>query len=786
MNFPSVFYKATKELNTYEKHVNAPYIRKNFKADACDKAIITVSSAGFYDLYLNGRKITKGLLAPYISNPDDIIYFDEYDVTGLLKENNSVCLILGNGMQNSIGGRVWDFDIARFRNVPSFAMSLTYIKSDGSEEIKYADESFKCHPSPIIFDDLRSGCFYDANLEIDDWMSPSFDDSSWDNVMKADMPRGEFRLCEADPIVITQEVNPVEIKKCRLDSEFDNRDNMKLPTQMNLDFHGQEGTLFDFGKNTAGICRLKVNGKKGQKICIIFSELKLGNGNISVKNTGSFYPVGYGQTVYYVCKGANNEVFEPAFCYMGYRYALAFGLDEVQISDDTLTMLVANSDLKERANFECSDNIMNSLGKMSRISDLANFYYFPTDCPHREKNGWTGDAAVSSERMMLTLTPENSYREWLRNICKAQRGDGALPGIVPTGGWGFDWGNGPAWDNVLTELCWQIYRFRGDLTPAKECSESIFRYLSYISQKRRDDGLIEIGLGDWLQPLKGAGDPTAPLYLTDSVISMYICRKSMDLFKALGLTYHYTFAESLYNSFRNSIRENCVDFSTMTVRSHCQTAQSICIYYGVFEDSEKAKACDVLLDIIHEKNDHFDCGMIGIRTLFHVLSDCGQSELAYRMITRTDYPSYGILLRQGLTSLPEDFLPEEEWDSPNSLNHHFMGDIINWFIQRIAGIRVNPRNKSCNDFDISPAFISQLSSVKAHYDAPCGRVEVEWKKDGDNILLNISCPDEAGGYIVLPDGWCFVDENNSRSKLSRAAIFNLVPGEYKVSKQYSF
>ena len=150
----------------------------------------------------------------------------------------------------------------------------------------------------------------------------------------------------------------------------------------------------------------------------------------------------------YICKGEGEETFVPPFTYHGFRYVLVEGIDEAQATESLLTYLVMNSDLKERGNFSCSDETVNLLQLFTRRSDLANFYYFPTDCPHREKNGWTGDASMSAEHMLLNLHAENSLREWMRNVRKAQRIDGALPGIVPTSGWGFAWGNGPAWDSV--------------------------------------------------------------------------------------------------------------------------------------------------------------------------------------------------------------------------------------------------------------------------------------------------------------------------------------------------
>ncbi|MBQ9551531.1 MAG: family 78 glycoside hydrolase catalytic domain [Clostridia bacterium] len=780
MKFPQKFYKATHTYNSYEKHVNAPYLRADLRFEEGKKYVLTVSGLGFYKLFFNGKEITKGLLAPYISSPDDIVYFDRYDMTGLIdySGDNTVALLLGNGMQNAPGGRVWEFDSARFRGAPRFAMMLTETDEQGNETRQDIGARFKTAPSPILFDDLRSGCFYDANLEQAGWNLPGFDDSDWQPVLPAEAPRGERRLCDADPILVRETRKAIEIREAAMDPRLNNRSNMRLDTQFKFDILGKTGVMFDFGVNTAGICRLTLDGKKGQKIFIQFCEMLTTDGKPSYQNTGSFYPDNYGQTAYYVCKGEKGETFEPSFCYFGYRYAVVYGLEPQQISEDTLVMLVANSDLKERGAFTCSDNVMNRLGEMARVSDLANFWYFPTDCPHREKNGWTGDAACSAEHMLLTLTPERSYREWLRNICKAQNDLGQLPGIVPTGGWGFEWGNGPAWDNVLSELCWQIWRMRGDLTPAKECKDSLMRYVAYLAANREKNGLINFGLGDWLQPGKGAGDPVAPVRLTSSVIAMYIANKTADLFDALGYALHRDFARGLARELRKAIRENLIDFGTMTVLPRCQTAQAICLYYGVFDESERARAGEVLLDIIHETDDHVDSGMIGMRVLFHALSMIGQGELAYKMITRTDYPSYGMFVRRNLTSLPEDFMEDKDHDYANSLNHHFFGDIVSWFMQKVVGIRVNPRGISPNQIDVTPDFLDALASAEGYYLAPAGKISVAWTKADASATLTIDTPDGVTGDIRLPAGWVFVDEKHPRSSLNNSNFIELREGTY--------
>jgi len=774
MEFSNNFISAGREFTTFEKHIPAPYFRKSFNLEnKLKSAEITICGLGFYDLFINGKKITKGYLAPYISNPDDIIYFDNYDLTDLLTEGENVIGVqLGNGMQNAPGGQVWDFHTARFRGAPKLALCFEATYENKEELIFEADESFKTAPSPIWFDDLRCGVFYDARKEIPGWSEPGFDDSCWTGALIAEKPRGDAEICEADPIVKAMELPPVSVRKATLWPYGARGDMSDIDTEYKP--QNTEGFLYDFGVNAAGIYRLKIKGTAGQKIEMQFCEYLEADGSPSYSNI-NFYPDGYSQRDIYICKGGEEECYSPAFTYHGYRYCQVMGITDEQAKPELLTYLVLNSDLKERGSFECSDETANKLQEMTRRSDLANFYYFPTDCPHREKNGWTGDAAVSCEHITLNLAAEKSYTEWLRNIRKAQLADGSLPGIVPTTGWGYLWGNGPAWDCALTFLPYYTYLYRGDKKILRENATAIFRYLNYISTKRNEDGLLKIGLGDWLPVGRGADHYKVPLEVTDSVISMSICKKAATIFGELGLSLQENFAKSLYNELRGAVRERLVDFNTMTVAGRCQSGQSMALFHDVFEPGEKQKAFDVLLQIIHENGDHIDFGMLGARALFHVLSEFGESDLAFKMITRPDYPSYGNWIVNGATSLWEDFQPEGS--KPNSLNHHFFGDISNWFISKVAGLQVNPNGKNAREVNIKPAFVAALDFAKAHYDTVAGRVEVQWRRSGKDILLKIDAAGVVKGKIILPPGYVFGGKNE---KVAGTAYVGLKSGEYVV------
>ena len=766
MKFSERFIKASLDMCDFDHHVPAPYLRKTFVLDMEPKrAEITICGLGFYELYVNGKNITKGPLAPYISNPDDVCYYDRYDLSGLLKKGkNALGIILGNGFRNAFGGFVWDFDKASCRGVPTAALCLEAADGEKAFEME-ADESFRVHPSPILFDDERMGCRYDARKEIPDWSLPDFDDSLWEHALPEKKPRGIAKLCEAEPIAVTEELKPVsvtyheEMPYC-----YESMQNDAAPLQGAL---AKGAYVYDFGVNGAGVTRLHIkNGAPGQRITIRHAE-DLVHGDVSVnstiflrKNTTKQY-IEYGQTDVYICKGG-DETFTPVFKYDGFRYAIVEGLTEEQATEDALTFLVMNSDLKERAGFSCSDPMLNQLQTCARRSDLSNFYYFPTDCPHREKNGWTGDASVSAEHMLLNLKAGKSLREWLLNIRLSQRADGALPGIVPTGGWGLAWGNGPAWDSVCVNLPYYLYRFTGKKEIIEENAAMILRYLFYISGRRDERGLIAVGLGDWLDPFeKERGGIASPLWVTDSAVIYDISRKAAFLFDQIGLTKEADYAEAFVQEMRTSFRKHLIDPETMTVAGDCQTSQALALEAGLFDEAELPAARRRLIEIIHRDGDVNACGMIGLRYVYHALIHAGEADLSYKLITSTSRSCYGYWMIHGATSLWECF-PDLSTGTAGSKNHHFMGDISSLFIQEFAGLKPNPRFEGVNSYEISPQFVSGLDWAEAHYSAPCGEISVRWEKMGGGVILRVSAPKEARGRLILPQGYAFRDHEKEK------------------------
>ena len=719
----------------FAHRVAAPYLRRAFDLKFTPKtADLKICGLGFYRLWINGREITKGNFAPYISNPDDRMYFDTYALTPCLQPGENVLgVLLGNGFQNDFGGAVWDFDKAPWRSAPKLAIEFCAV---GSEETLsfHADGHFLTHPSPILFDEYRLGEIYDARQELPGWNLPGYDTAGWTPALPADAPKGALCECRAEPIRRYETLSPVSVTPC------------------------DGGFLYDFGRNTAGICHLHLtDAAPGQTVVIKFCE-RLRDGKFDQSNLYNqpvekypFYFTDFSRVEYHARGG--DELYEPSFAWFGYRYAFVLGVRPDQATAGLLSFPVLSSDLRRVGHFSCSDETVNRIFDMIVNSDRSNFYYFPTDCPHREKNGWTGDASLSAPQMSLLLDTTESYLEWLRCVVAAQRADGALPGIVPTSGWGFAWGNGPAWDSVLFNLPYTVWRLRGDTRAIAVTADAMLRYLAYIRTRRSADGTVAIGLGDWVPVGKKPNRYDTPLVLTDSIMVTDMANKASVMLAVIGRKKDAAIAAALRDEMLASIRGVLLDKTAGRLANGTQTAQAMGLYYGIFLPEERRKAFGLLMTRIKENNGRFDCGFLGLHVLFHVLSEFGEGETAYHMITGKEFPSYRNLLDRGETAMVEAFQPEGGPEC-GSHNHHFLGDVVRWFFRSLAGLEI----VNCRRIRVSPLFVRELDSAEASYELPGGTAAVAWRRCGSRILLTVTHPADVSCDINCDCTVCDVRE----------------------------
>ena len=727
------FIASTTQISTFSNPIQAPYFRKSFNLKTKEKTTLYIAVAGLYELYFNGIKITKGILAPYISNPSDLIYYDEYDITNLIQEGkNTVAVLLGNGMQNCFGGEIWNFHIAPWVNSPRFAMSIF----QGEKQVLETDDSFKVYNSPILLNDLRVGEHVDNRLSVEGWNTVLFDDSTWANAIVVDSPKGEIKKCEVEPIKIEKELSAVSISKV------------------------ENGYLYDFGENNAGIIRLKPNSSRGTKIVLSFGEYLKG-GTLCRENLlfEQLNVDDYVQKDVYICSGEQNELYESTFTYHGFRYALVEGITEEQATKDLLTYLVCHSDVKTVGTIEFDNEMLNLLQEITLRSDISNFFYFPTDCPHREKNGWTGDIYISAEQYMYNFDAYASFRQWLEQLRYCQLENGTVPGIIPADPKMLPV-YGPAWDGVIVELPLQMYRFTGDIKYLVENKDAIKKYMVYMAGKRKENGLISFGLGDWCPVGKdSASDYDTSLEFICSAYYLKQLRETKFIFSLLGDEEFAKYVESLYEEMLLEFKGNFVIDGRVTEQT--QTGLSLAIKFKLLLAEEQKRAVQDLVSLIESNDSLMTVGVLGARYIFEVLTENGYVELAYKMIMQDKFPSYGYYLNRGATALWENFYEltddnvnwtRKDGGKLSSLNHHFWGHVSAWLYKYLGGLVINPDYTNYKSVIIAPKLIDSVKKCNLTYSFKFGTCFVNYIIEKGKFKLFIDIPQEVSCKVILPNG----------------------------------
>lgn len=743
MFFSKNFVSKTKEYNSVDRHVPAPIMRKTFFAETDGEEFgIDVCGLGFYRIFINGKEIGKSFRVTYLYNPDDFLFYDRYELKEYVKKGkNAIAFILGNGALNMLDNNIWQFENAAWRSATKVAFTIFK-----GERIISEAEDVKCHDSPITFDDLRGGCRYDANKEVVNFADADFDDSGWDDAIPAKTPKGEPRECKVPPVKAIRKIKPVSVKKS--------------PTGR---------YLYDFGENVAGVCELKINAEKGQVITLQYGEYERSD-ELQIDNITNYEKLhpGYIQKDVYVAKDG-EQVFIPSFTYHGFKYVAVSGITDEQATKELLTCIVMHPEFKKAGEFSCDDPVVNKIQDAVLRSNLSNMVLVPTDCPHREKNGWTGDVALSAEQFFYNHKAEDFLRGYTNCVCAAQKEDGSLPGIVPTGGWGFEWGNGPGWDIVVPEVAYRIYQATGDKSVYEEVSDCILKYINYLETKKNENGLYSYGLGDWCEAGKiWASMFVTPVEITDTITIVYYYALAEKIFAVLGnekmRERAITAKKELTERFRKVHVKGC------SVVPESITGQAMALYYGIFTEEEKSAATKKLVELINADEYGMRVGVAGGRALFDALAENGEAELAYKLITKKEFPSYAYMVeRYSGGTLWEAFnemfdkgfngeINRTDGERPLSFNHHFWGFVSTFFYKYIAGIRLI----DVNTVEIKPIFINGVNSVVASHEFKSGRVEVRIKKGDGKDTVNVTV-NGVNAIFIYPVGY---SETGKKIKLN--------------------
>jgi len=623
--------------------------------------------------------------------------------------------MLGNGWYNMHTRATWNFDQSPWRAEPTMLMHLRIEFEDGTVQTVVSDGSWRANTGPVVLDSIRTGEVYDARREIPNWDRANFDDSRWETPRIVDGPEGFLVAQMMPPMRVTETIRPVKITEPR------------------------EGVfIVDMGQLFPGWAQLRVSGPTGTRVQLRYSERLDESGMIERDEIKKFNFEGPFQTDTYILKGGGQEVWEPRFTYHGFRYVEVTGFPGTPTLG-SLRGRVVHTDFKTAGSFECSSELLNTIQRLTRWSYRGNYHGYPTDCPQREKNGWTGDAHLAAEQAMFNFHNAASYGKWIQDIADEQQADGSVAAIIPTSGWGYTFGNGPAWDSAFFIIPWYQYVYKGDARILTRHLDSFQRYVDYLNSVSMDH-IVSIGLGDW-----APADTVTPntitstgYYYVDTLILAEAARLAGK--KEMAETYSER-AKEIRAAFNKEFYQGDGIYLNGS-----QTAQSCAVYQGMVKESEKAKVLEKLVADIGQKDGHLDTGILGAKYLFHTLSENGLHDVAWQVATQTTPPSYGAWVAQGATTL------WEHWDGHSSLNHIMFGDISTWFYQKLAGIRPDPAQPGFKNIILRPQPVGNLTSAKAVHESMYGKIASSWRLEKGRFTWEVAIPPNTTATVHFPAG----------------------------------
>ncbi len=687
-------------------------LRKSFTLDTLPKsAECLMLGVGLYVLYINGRRVGDDVLSPAFTAYDKRALYLRYDVKEYLTEGENVIAVkLGNGFFNETVVGHWNVHLAPWRNTPRLLFELFI---DGESLIKSDDTWHARNNGATVHNVLRTGEYYDARLE-DGWKTGGYCDTGW-HFAKAVRPAGG----------IVEEMLLPPVRECEHITPV-----AKWPTK--------RGVMYDFGKNIAGYVSLEGTAERGATISLTHGE-KLDGVELDTENARYIvYAHPFAQDRY-TFSGNGVEKWRPSFVYHGFRYVEVIWEE----GDGEYPELVAHfvhTDLQKRGEFSCSDELMSWIYDAGIRSFLSNYQGHPLDCPHREKNGWTGDAVISADYAVCLYELKMPYLKWINDMSDAQKINGQLPGIIPSAGWGYAWGSGPAWDYAAFYLPYVLYRESGDNEALIKAYPIMQRYLEYANEREDDDGLVCYGLSDWCPPTMIGDCNIMENRFSDSCYYMDMCRIA-----ALTAKMQNDVASSeKYAEKAALIKENIkkIYATNEQITSHGQGALAFLLHFDVLE-GEAAEAVAKTLDELVKKDGYVHkVGILGMKALPNALSKYGYNDTALKLLTRTDYPSYGHWRSLGETTLCE------KWENVSSRNHHMYSDVINWMIRNIAGLQ--NRGIAYDKAAFVPGFFADKCSASASTETPRGKIAIAWERCGDDFTANITVPDGTEATLVLP------------------------------------
>jgi hypothetical protein len=687
-----------------------PMFRREFALKhKVSRATAYICGLGFFELYLNGRKVGDHVLEPGWTNYRRTNLYVTYDVEDFLRPGaNALGVMLGNGMYNVAGGRYVKFTESFGR--PKFILHLRLEYDDGTTQAIVTDETWKVAPSPIRFSCIYGGEDYDARLEQARWNQPGFADRGWEAAEVVDDSAERLFSQSQPPIKVMQVFRTVKISE-------------PAPG-----IH-----VYDLGQNFAGWPQVTLRGKAGAQIRLTPGELLDGKGFVTQRSSGG------PEYFSYTLKGGRPETWHPRFSYYGFRYVQVEGNAEVTDLEGQFLY----SSAPQAGEFSCSNSLFNRIHKLIDAAVRSNLQSVVTDCPHREKLGWLEVPYLMASSIGFDYDLALYFPKIARDMRDAQTVEGLIPDTAPNyvvHAYGF--GDSPEWGSAMVMLPWWGYRKYGDRRTLEESLPAMAHYVDYLGNKAQDH-IISYGLGDWYDI--GPGEPgvskLTPLGVTATATYYQDLRVVEQASRLVGREADADRYGALAERVKEEFERTFYDPKTGQYATGSQTAQAMPLVMDLCPIGERNRVLEALTSDVTRRGNQQTAGDIGYHYLVRALLDAGRSDLLFAMTNRTDPPSYGAQLAKGATSLTEAW----DADPASSQNHCMLGHIEEWFYAGLAGIEAE-----YDRITIKPQPVGDVTWVKAWHDTVRGRVESSWNRNEAGFELTVTIPANASATVFLP------------------------------------
>ena len=716
-----------------EKNVThaVDYFKKEINVKSgIKKARLYVTACGVYKAYINGSEVGDFYMAPGHTDYRKRIYYQTYDVTSFLKEgNNTITVEVADGWYRGSCG-AWGLK-DQYGVETKFILQLEVENEKGEMETFVSDSSWSWSNDGSIKEaDNKDGEVVDANL------IPSYSNKARET---------EYPLCpiSSNSVKVTKKEELTPTKK--------------------------GATLFDFGQNIAGIIELDFTAKGGEELVITCGELLDKDGNLTLKNIQcsnkkKTTPL---QRIKYKAKKGRNK-WSMSFSVFGFQYALVMG--DIELKENEIKAVAVYSDLERTGWFESSNELLDKFVEATVWSTKGNSLDIPTDCPTRERHGWTGDAQIFYNTASYLFDYNTFSKKYMADVFDWQKKDGKLPQIAPYGGVDFymsSMDGSVGWSDVGVLIPYRQWKKYGDDTLIKKYYPNMKKYALFMINRchkftplrhrvklkgKAKKYLVNYGqsYGEWAEP-----KDVYPNHWTNVVLphpeestayTSFIMSHMLQIAEYLGKTEDIP----LYKEYRDGCKEayrELVHLPSHSLDTNRQAKLVRPLYMHLLDEKDEKYAKERLIKALEDYGWRLGTGFLSTPFILYVLSDIN-AEYAYKLLENEEMPGWLYMTKNGANTIWESWEGTSAQSGIASLNHYSKGAVVEWLFDSMCGIRI----KGENEFDISPEPGGHFRFAKAKYDSEYGRVESGWEKKEGKVIYHISVPSNTKAYVKLPKG----------------------------------